>query len=123
MKKSILIIATIGLALSLTSCKKKEQERKDEVSPYSEPCHDLNMIKGKVWKPIFNGCDSIRVGNDGKFYVSGNYVGTWTFDNCSRFDVANQTVPANNYFFYIYKLKPDSLDVTTATFGCKNFHL
>ena len=81
MKKSILILAGLGLFafVSLVSCKEVAKEDTEEMA---EPAFDLSMAKqeiieaNKEWKSKFEATDSVGVANlyatDGKIMMNGS---------------------------------------------------
>lgn len=116
--KKLLII---GVAMCcLFSCKKQDS-KPVEVPVKQKPCYDINQAKDVVWHPIYSGYDYPTLASNGNYFESGTLKGTWTFQ-CDCVVVRNPSIPANNFYFKIAKLSPETLEVYTARFGVTLFY-
>lgn len=112
-------IIAIILILSF-SCKKPESKTMAPAPP-PKTCYDINLLQKTAWKPIYFGYDAPYLDSTGQYYESGTLKGTWAF-YCDCVRVSNPTIAANNFYFKIAKLSPETLEVYTARFGVTLFY-
>lgn len=112
----VLFMATIP------SCKKAEIKPEPVPIAPVKKCFNLPDMVGVTWKPIYSGHDAPMLYSNGGYFEAGNFIGTWSTNQCDCVIVKNLSVPANNFYFKIAKLNSDTLQVITARFGVTLFY-
>lgn len=119
----VMIVIISVLLMIAASCSQKK-----EIEPFAAPtkpkqCFNIEDAKDVVWHPIFSGYDFPTLKSNGDYYETGSFVGQWTFpNNCDCVVVKNQNIHANNFYFKIKRLSPDTFEVYTARFGITLFY-
>lgn len=122
MKKTLLLISAMVLSMAtIHSCKKADVAPAEPEPSPPKTCFTMSYIQDVEWRATRNGFDAPKLLSNGQYYEGGQLKGMWTSNACDCVIVRNAAVPANNFFFKIAKLSPDTLQVYTARFGTNLF--